>query len=292
MKIAVFGKNFGSGCDVQIVRFFDILAGHGCKVYIYQPFYEYLKAEKKIDVRAEGLFLSHNDLQGDFSFFFSIGGDGTFLKSVSVVRDTGIPVIGLNTGRLGFLSNIAREEIEQALEEIFKGSYRIEERSLLQVTMEGGQFGEFPYALNEFTLHKSGSSMITIHAWVNDEFLNAYWADGLIISTPTGSTAYSMSVGGPVMTPGARDFIISPIAPHHLTVRPIVVSDACTLRLFAESRDQTIIASLDSQSYHIPEKTEILIRKAPFFLRTLQLSQTSFFSTLRNKLMWGADRRN
>lgn len=292
MKIAVFGNNFGSGCDAQIISFFNILVGHGCKVYVYKPFYEYLKKEKKIAVRAEGLFLTHNDLANDFSFFFSIGGDGTFLKSVSVVRDTGIPVIGLNTGRLGFLSNIAREEIEQALEDIFKGIYWIEERSLLQVTIEGGYLGDFPYALNEFTLHKSGSSMITIHAWVNNEFLNAYWADGLIISTPTGSTAYSMSVGGPIMTPGAKDFIISPIAPHHLTVRPIVVSDACILRLFAESRDSTIIASLDSLSYHIPEKTEILIRKAPFFLRTLQLSQNSFFSTLRNKLMWGADRRN
>jgi len=292
MKIAIYGKNFNTDCDPSILQLFSLLAEHHADILIYNSFLLYLHEGKRIKLPPLRAFEKHTDIDSNTDFILSIGGDGTFLETISLVRDKGIPVIGINTGRLGFLSNIAREEINEAITAIFSGNYKIVERSLLMVDTGNPTLDEFPYALNEFTIQKSRSSMVTIHTWVNNEFLNSYRADGLIVSTPTGSTAYSMSVGGPIATPGSESFIISPIAPHHLTVRPIIVPDTCSLKLNAESRDSQVVASIDNRSALIPVSTEIVLRKAPFTVKTILLRNNSFFNTLRNKLMWGADKRN
>lgn len=238
-------------------------------------------------------FNSGDDLPEDVEFLFSIGGDGTFLKSFLSIKNKSIPVVGVNTGRLGFLSDISIDEIDEALQLILNGQYCIDERTVLEIGSEQNAFGDFNYALNEVVVAKQDSgSMINIHVSINGEYLNTYWADGLIISTPTGSTAYSLSVGGPILTPDSENIVISPIAPHNLTVRPILVPDHNSLTLKIEGRGQQFLATVDSrsESFDFPGKLEI--RKADFKIKTLRLHGHTFYSTLRNKLMWGLDKRN
>ncbi|MDP4206237.1 MAG: NAD kinase, partial [Bacteroidota bacterium] len=221
------------------------------------------------------------------------GGDGTFLEAASLVHDTGLPIVGINSGRLGFLADISQSEIGFALEQILDGKYLIEERSLVEIIEPEGKFGNCNYALNEVTFHKmDSSSMITIHAYLNNVYLNTYWADGLIISTPTGSTAYSLSVGGPIVSPDSSIFILSPIASHNLTVRPFVIPDHNELMFEIEGRGEHFLTSLDSRSSVMTVNTRIRLRKADFKLRVIKLREHDFYSTLRNKLMWGADKRN
>ncbi|WP_372644489.1 NAD kinase, partial [Ancylomarina sp.] len=217
-----------------------------------------------------------------------------FLDAVTVVQDSGIPIVGVNSGRLGFMADIAREEIPAAISDIFEGNYSIEERTLLKVqTKDNGLFKDFNYALNEFTVHKKDSaSMITIHTYIDGEYLNSYWADGLIIATPTGSTAYSLSVGGPILIPNTQNFVISPISPHNLTVRPIVLPNHQEITLKVEGRSDSYLASLDSRSVSFEALNELKISKADFKIKVLKLKTHSFYSTLRNKLMWGVDKRN
>jgi NAD+ kinase len=292
MKIAIYGKSFNEDFDESIRLLFTKLSVQKVDTYFYAKFAEYLQNEKGIDPKASGIFDSYLSLDKEMDCMLSIGGDGTFLETVSIIGDKNIPIIGFNTGRLGFLSNIAKAEIIESIDAILQGKTSIEERTLLEVDSGGLLFRNSKYAFNEITIQKTRTSMISIHAWVNGEYLNTYWADGVIVSTPSGSTAYSLSVGGPIISPDSGTFIISPIAPHNLTVRPIIIPDSSEITLKAESRDNILQASADYLSEVYSGKLELKLRKAPFTVKILRLDTNSFFSTLRNKLMWGADKRN
>jgi NAD+ kinase len=224
---------------------------------------------------------------------FSIGGDGTFLETLTFVRDSGIPIIGINTGRLGFLANIAKTEINKAIDSLANKKIKIEKRSLISVTSQSKLFGEVNYGLNELTiLKKDTSSLITINAYINGDFLNSYFADGLIVATPTGSTAYSLSCGGPLVMPCSQNFIITPIASHNLNVRPLVISDDSIITLKVEGRSSNYLVSLDSRSEVIDSSIELTLKKAEFSANLIQIENQNFFNTIRNKLLWGLDKRN
>lgn len=292
MEIAIFGKSFGDVFYENCRQLFDYLHKKETRIYIYNPFYEFLSDKLGLKPDVTGFFSSSEDLPA-VDMLFSIGGDGTFLQAVTLVRDSGIPIVGINSGRLGFLADISRNELPVALGEIDLGRYKVKELSLLELISPAGIVDDFNFALNEFAVHKQdSSSMITIHTYLDNEYLNSYWADGLIVSTPTGSTAYSLSVGGPIMHPSSQGIIITPIAPHNLTVRPLVVPDNMELTLKVEGRGGKFLASLDSRSVVVEEGTELIIRKAGFPIKMVERTDQSFYSTLRNKLMWGADRRN
>ncbi|MCT4601952.1 MAG: NAD kinase [Marinifilum sp.] len=294
MKIALFGKLFNESFTDSFKLMFEEFAKHKVEVDIYEPFYDFLIREINFKPPVNGYYKGYQDLDKNVDFVFSIGGDGTFLEAVTIVRDAEIPIVGINSGRLGFMADIAQDEIPQALSDIFEGNYTIEERSLLHLeTSKNGLFSEFNYALNEFTVHKKDTaSMITIHTYLNNEYLNSYWADGLIIATPTGSTAYSLSVGGPILIPNTQNFIISPISPHNLTVRPIVVPNHHEITLRVEGRSDSYLASLDSRSCTFESSIELKIKKSDFQIKVLKLRSHGFYGTLRNKLMWGVDKRN
>jgi NAD+ kinase len=291
MQIAVYGRQFGKQFIPFAEKLFERIRANGISLSIHQPFYRFILDKAGFDPRPESLFNSHEDLDKETGFVFSIGGDGTMLETSSLVRNSGIPVVGINSGRLGFLANIAREDIEMAIDDLISGKYTIEKRSLLQM-VSPGVFGDFNFALNEFTVQKKKAAMITTHVWLNDTFLSAYWADGLIVSTPTGSTAYSLSVGGPLLSPDMHGFIISPIAPHNLTVRPIVIPDNNIIRLRVNCRSNEFLISMDHQSALLPDSTEIILKKSEFEISLIRLDNQNFYKTLRNKLMWGADKRN
>jgi len=292
MKIALFGKNFSCDFKEDIRRMFGIFRMHKTELLIYKEFADFLMTQEGILEGEHEVFTDRVFQKGEMDFLFSIGGDGTFLKTLELVRDSGIPVIGINTGRLGFLANISRDEISKSLDELFAGNYTIEERSLIRLTMKKGYLEGFNIALNEITVHKKEMGMISIIAELDGEYLNTYWADGLIISTPTGSTAYSMSVGGPIILPEAGNFIISPISPHNLTVRPIVVPENKKIHLSVKSRSGQFLIALDSRSFPVNSDNELLIDLAPYKLKLLKFKNNSFYNTLRNKLMWGMDKRN
>ena len=292
MQIAIYGRKFGKQFTTFADTFFKQLKKNNIQISIYEPFYNFILSNTEIDPKPARLFTSYDDLARDCDFVFSIGGDGTILETVTLVRDSGIPVLGINSGRLGFLANISREDIDNAVETLLAGKYSIEKRSLLHLESPEGLFRNFNFALNEFTVQKRDYTMITIQAWVNDQFLNAYWADGLIISTPTGSTAYSLSVGGPILSFDTRGFIISPIAPHNLTVRPLVIPDCNTIRLKVQSRNNEFLLSMDQQYAILPAEKEIILKKSDFDISLVRLDNQDFYTTLRSKLMWGADKRN
>lgn len=238
-------------------------------------------------------FSDFNSLSGRPDLILSVGGDGTFLETVVKVKDLGIPIAGVNTGRMGFLANIPTEEIGKSIEMLCNGDYEIIERSLLEIIKPESLFtGNLSSALNEITVQKADLSMITINVYVNEVYLNTYWCDGLIISTATGSTAYNLSAGGPILSPEDESIIISPISPHNLTIRPIIISGESKLRLVIEGRSKEYMATCDFRSKKVPFSEEIRIAKAPVKLKTVMLNGRDFYSTLRNKLMWGADRRN
>lgn len=292
MKVAIYGRNFDKGFKNYVEKFFDILKANHIEITIFNKFYDFLCREIDLNNSTISTFKKHFDIKDDVDLLFSIGGDGTILDAVTFVRNYNIPIVGINTGKLGFLASIAKEDIEPALSSILAGNYSIEERTLLKLESSSGLFKDFPYSLNEIAVQKVDSAMITVHVYINGEFLNSYWADGLLISTPTGSTAYSLSVGGPIITPQSGNFIISPISPHNLTVRPIVLPDTSRLQLKLEARSLNYIASLDHRSLLIKNTEEITIQKADFKIRLIKLEETSFYKTLRNKLMWGVDKRN
>jgi NAD+ kinase len=226
-------------------------------------------------------------------FFLSIGGDGTLLDSVCVVGNKEIPILGLNTGRLGFLANVATDKIGEAIEELAKGNYQIESRILLSLTSSKKLFHGVNFALNEFTIHKKDtSSMITVHTFIDGKYLNSYWADGLIVATPTGSTGYSLSCGGPLITPGAKNFVITPVSPHNLNVRPIIVSDEAEISFEIEGRTDKFMISLDSRSTSIASEVKLSVKKEAFSAKLVKLPSYHFFDTLRQKLNWGLDLRN
>ena len=293
MNIAIYGKNFNKNFNEYIHQLFKKFHQHNVNIIIFKPFYDFLVEQVKFQPKINGVFTSDTDINKDIDFLFSIGGDGTFLETISFIRNSGIPIVGINSGRLGFLANISKEEISKAINDIFNDKYSFVERTLIKLETPNNLFGDFNYALNELTvLKKDTSSMITIHTYMNNEFLNTFWADGLIISTPTGSTAYSLSVGGPILIPGSENFLITPIAPHNLTVRPIVVPDKNKITIKVEGREKNYLASLDYRSEVFDSSIELQVMKADFKIKILNLHNHSYFNTLRNKLMWGVDKRN
>jgi len=260
---------------------------------LYKPFCDFLSTECKINPDFDGVFTSTENVPEDIDFLISIGGDGTFLKSIMFLKSFEIPVIGINSGRLGFLANISKEELSEALDAILKGNYKLENRSMLSVESKNQIFGQYNFALNDVTIQKKDTVMITIDTYLNNEFLNTYWTDGLIISTPTGSTAYNMSVGGPIVLPGSNNIVIAPIASHNLTVRPIIVPDNIEIRLEVKIRSGNFHITLDNRTEIMDVKDNIFyVKKAKFPLKIVNFSFNSYYYTIRNKLMWGADKRN
>ena len=292
MQVAVFGRNFPTYARENIATMFSKFQLLNVNVWVFEPLYEFLQKKAGLRPRVAGLFTCHEDLPEGLDFLFSLGGDGTFLETVSLVRDSGIPVLGVNIGRLGFLSYISQENMDESLESVFSGKYDIEERILLQVEVPGMELDSMAVALNEVRIYKSSGSLITIHVKVNDEFLSAYWADGLLLSTPTGSTAYNLSVGGPIVVPESNSFVLSPIAPHNLTVRPLVLPGSAVLQLSVDTRDPQYQLAIDSRNIDLDVDSVVTLRKADYALKMIRIENISFYSTLRNKLMWGADKRN
>ncbi|MBI3502331.1 MAG: NAD kinase [Bacteroidetes bacterium] len=290
MTIAIYGRAVSSAASAEaLLRVVRKLEKSGADVLLYEPFLK--SAGKKI--KAKKVFTRHSELRGKAKFLFSIGGDGTLLETLTLVRDSQIPVMGINTGRLGFLSSISSEEIEPAVDSVLGGNYSLDKRMLLQLDVKGKLFGDCKFALNEIAVQKTESSaMITIHASLNGKFLNSYWADGLIVATPTGSTAYSLSCGGPIVMPDSDNLSITPIAPHNLNVRPVIISSGDVITLEVEGRNPNFLLSLDSRAENIQSAGKLTIRKAKFLLSLVKLENHDFLSTLRNKLMWGADKRN
>lgn len=293
MKIAVFGTAVSDDFVPVLQEFFQFLKSNNIEVQLFKPFYSFLIEELNTTPYYTTFFHSFVDFDEENDFIFSVGGDGTFLHSVLNIRNFNIPVVGVNSGRLGFLADISADQINFALTTIFNHNYTLVERSMLQVEFVGQKNLDFNYALNEMTVLKTDtSSMINISAYIDKELLNNYWADGLIIATPTGSTAYSLSVGGPILTPDSENFVITPLAPHNLAVRPLVVPDNSEVKLKVSGRGTHYLTSLDFRSVPVELSTIIKVKKANFKLKTLQLPDQAFFNTLRNKLMWGIDRRN
>lgn len=292
MNIAIYGRSFNDNFIPHIQHLFDGLIKRKSQLFIFEAFNSYLRPRISISSEVK-LFSKHTEIKNKVDCLISIGGDGSILDSVSLVRDAGIPILGINAGRLGFLSTISKDEIDTAVNSLFDKNYRIEKRSLIKVETSNHLFGKNDFALNELTLHRKDSgSMITIHTYIDDLYLNSYWADGLIVATPTGSTAYSLSCGGPIVAPGSDNFVITPIAPHNLNVRPIIVSDSNIIRLKVEGRSKHFLATLDSRTYNVDSEDELVIRKAEFKIKLIQLNEQNFFGTIRNKLMWGIDKRN
>ena len=292
MKVAIYSRPVSTApSEDAIESLFLKLNKAGVEIIIYEPLLEHSFLKRKI--KSGNVFSKHEDLQDKVKFLFSIGGDGTLLETITLVRDSGIPVMGINTGRLGFLSSISKDEIGTALDAVLKGKFSLDHRSLICLESPKNIFKNFNCALNEITIQKSDSlAMITIHASVNGKFLNTYWADGLILATPTGSTAYSLSCGGPIVMPDSENFVITPVAPHNLNVRPVIISSNDIIELEVEGRNPNFLLSLDSRSENIQSFGKLKIKKADFLLSLVKLDNHDFLSTLRNKLMWGADKRN
>ncbi|MDR1372689.1 MAG: NAD kinase [Dysgonamonadaceae bacterium] len=288
MRIGIFGNNYQSGKLNNIKTIFDRLAAAGATVRVESTFFEYLSKEFEYRPDIAGII----DLQSSLlDMIISLGGDGTFLKTTAWVARQEIPIVGINTGRLGFLADISTNEIERTIDEIFRGNYRIEKRSLLEIDAPACQRKD-NFALNEIAiLKRDTSAMITVHTWLNDDYLTTYLGDGLLIATPTGSTAYSMSVNGPIIVPEARNFVLSPVAPHSLNVRPLVIPEDYKIRLKVESRSRNFLVSLDGRSEIFPSGNEFHIQKANFNINLVKFAGHEFYPTLRNKLLWGSDNR-
>jgi NAD+ kinase len=291
-KIALFGMNFSPDFNRNILALFDIFSRHKAELIIHKDFAGYLLKNTGIKTPENKTFSDTFTLPADTDFLFSFGGDGTFLETLRIVQNRNIPVIGINTGRLGFLANISRDEICISVEDLFQGNYTLEERDLIRIRGSASIPEEFNVALNEITIHKYGAGMISVITELDGEYLNTYWADGLIISTPTGSTAYSMSVGGPIVLPESKIFIISPVAPHNLSVRPLVVPDNKVISLQVKSRADRFLVSVDSRTFEVGNDDVLVIDKALYSLKLVKFPGTSFYNTLRNKLLWGYDKRN
>ncbi len=292
MKIGIYSRALNKSFLSVVQGIVDLFSINGIQLQIFSKLSTQLK-RNNIPIPDHQQFDSHNNVDPELDMMISIGGDGTFLESVTYIRDRDIPILGVNSGRLGFLADIAPAEIQTALAEVLSNNYNVENRSLISMKCSNALKQDFAYALNDFTIRKSDkATLIKIHAWVNGEFLNSYWADGLIISTPTGSTAYSMSVGGPIVVPESNNFIVSPIASHNLTVRPLVINANHEIKLQVESPTKKHIASLDARSFYFEKNDTFILQKAPFCVKVVKIHGHSYFNTIRNKLMWGIDKRN
>ena len=291
MVISIFGKQFEDEYIAPIQLLANTLEKRGIDVRVQDSFFDFL-VEKIQFKKPPGRFNDASLLNGA-DFLISIGGDGTILEAARIVRDKGTPVLGINTGRLGFLSNVGVDECEQAIDALIQKEYSLDPRSLIKVQSSTVDFGDFPFALNEVTLlNKERHAMITVHVSVNDVHLNTYWADGLIISTPTGSTAYSLSCGGPIVTPDSENIILTPIAPHNLNVRPLVISNQSKLSIRAEGRDPFFLVTLDSMSFTMDSHAVLELSRSGFDFNLVNLRGQDFFQTISAKLGWGLDKRN
>lgn len=292
MKVAIYGKHFDDAYNDAVGKLLRALERSGHSLQFGRALHKLLLERALLEDESVDVFKSHEDV-ASAELFISIGGDGTLLDTLQYIRDKEIPVLGINTGRLGFLSNISTEDLSQALRALDQNEFRVDERIIIGVECESLKEVGFPYALNEVTVHKKDdASMVTVHASMDGRYINTYWADGLIIATPTGSTAYSLSCGGPIVMPGSKNFILTPIAPHNLNVRPLVVPNDCVINLRAEGRAEEFLLTLDSHSYSIKPGEDIVLKTAPFKMLLLNLKDQHFFQTIRNKMLWGLDRRN
>ena len=292
MKIAIYGRDFNDSVLPFVQEVFNALAENDITILIYQRFNNFIK--NKITIPANvSVFVNHQELADHADVLLSLGGDGTLLDTLSLIRNSQIPVIGINFGRLGFLASINKNEIKKAIEALVNGKYTLDKRSILNLESQSSLFGEENFALNDITIHRrDNSAMMIIHAYMNGEFINSYWADGLIIATPTGSTAYSLSCGGPIILPNAQNFVITPIAPHNLNVRPVIVPDDVVLAFEIEARSTKFLVSCDSRTETVDRSVKITVNKANFNINLIRLNNESYLTTLRNKLLWGIDTRN
>jgi len=292
MTIAIFGSPYPEHFSKYIQHLIKKLENENINLIIEEEFSVFLENNIRFN-KSVDTFNSYETLKNKADFLLSIGGDGTLLKAVTYVRESEIPIMGINTGRLGFISSISADQIDDAITDILKGNYKINERTLLELNSDKKLFKDKNFALNEVAVSKKDtSSMIRIDTYVDDEFLNTYWADGLVVSTPTGSTGYSLSCGGPIIMPGTNNIIITPNAPHNLNVRPIVIDDNSVIKLKVEDRDQLALVSLDSRSRAFDSETELIIKKADFKVKLVQPQNNSLIKTIRHKLMWGLDKRS
>jgi NAD+ kinase len=292
MKIAIYGKTFNQGFRHYICELIRILEEHQAQVLVYKPFYDFICCETGQEHSVYQTFSNYSDLDKSCDLMISIGGDGTFLESIPYVISQNTPVIGINSGRLGFLANISKEIIKDAFDAIFSKQFSFEYRTLICFKQPDDIFNGMNFALNDITILKTDSSLITIDVYIDDEFLNTYWTDGLIISTPTGSTAYSLAVGGPVVVPGSGSLVISSIASHNLTIRPLIIPDTSIITIKVNSRNGKHLLTADNRTLEVNDRQVFKIGKSEFRLKMLNLPNTSFYNTLRNKLKWGEDVRN
>jgi NAD+ kinase len=292
MKAAIYSRVIEDEQRKDIQLFFDELANQKIKPVIFQPFFEQIA--DKINLPSDTTTFSvSDDLTDEIEFIVSLGGDGTLLDTITLVCDKKISIMGINFGRLGFLASIGREEVQKAVKAMSQRTYVVDKRTLIHLDASIPMFGNVPYALNDFSIHKRDvAAMIKIHTYLNGEFLNTYWADGLIVATPTGSTGYSLSCNGPVVFPDSGSFVITPVAPHNLNVRPIVVPDNNIISFEIESRTDQIICALDSRREVVSKNVQLAIKKESFDINLVRLSENNFLQTLRNKLTWGLDKRN
>jgi NAD+ kinase len=292
MRIAIYSRGIENNQHQDIIQLLHELDLGGVEPVFYQDFFNQFYSA--IDIKAKySTFNSSKDLDSSIDCMMSLGGDGTLLDTVTLVKDSGIPVVGINYGRLGFLANIGREELHTAVEALVNRTYVLDKRTLIHLDADIPLFGDVPYALNEFTLYKRDSSpMIKIHTYLNGEFLNTYWADGLIVATPTGSTGYSLSCNGPVVFPESGSFVITPVSPHNLNIRPIVVPDDNIISFEVEGRTDGFLCALDSRREMVGKEVQLAVRKEKFGINLIRLNENNFLQTLRNKLSWGLDKRN
>jgi NAD+ kinase len=292
MRVAIYSRVIDYEQQSSVQRLFDELIRQHLKPVIHEPFLEKIGSAFVLSSDI-GSFRESADLDDSIEFLISLGGDGTLLDTVSLVRDKNIPVLGINFGRLGFLASIGKEELTSAVTALANRTFVVDKRSLIHLDANRPLFGDVPYGLNEFAIHKTDTSpMIKIHTYLNGEFLNTYWADGLIVATPTGSTGYSLSCGGPVVFPESTSFVITPVAPHNLNVRPIVVPDDNIISFEVEGRAENFICALDSRKEIVDKQVQLAVRKESFTLSLIRLNENNFLQTLRGKLSWGLDTRN
>lgn len=292
MKIAIYSRLLEEDKRSDVQFLFDELDRQKISAAVFLPFFEEIKDRINLPSSTTTFYLS-DDLTSEIEFVISLGGDGTLLDTVTLVRDKGIPVMGINFGRLGFLASIGRGELADAVKALKKQTYVIDERTLIHLDASISMFGNVPFALNEFSIHKRDTApMIKIHTYLNGEFLNTYWADGLIVATPTGSTGYSLSCNGPIVFPECGSFLITPVAPHNLNVRPIIVPDDNVISFEIESRSDQVICALDSRREIVSKNVQLAVKKESFLLNLVRLTENNFLQTLHNKLTWGLDKRN
>jgi len=293
MKIAIYGRQFNNSVLPYVQQVFDSLSHHDIETFVYDKYNHFISGKIFFPKKFQ-IFRNYHDLiSAKVDVMISLGGDGTLLDTVTLICDSNIPVIGINFGRLGFLASINKNDIASAIQSLVNLEFTLDKRELISIESELNLFGNENFALNDITIHKRDTSaMMIVHAYLNGEFLNSYWADGLIVATPTGSTAYSLSCGGPIIFPGSGNMVVTPISPHNLNVRPIVLSDSNILSFEIEGRSSKYLVTCDSRTEVIDNSIKITVKKADFGINLIRLNNENYLSTLRNKLLWGIDTRN